>query len=812
MLKNYIKIALRNLLRHRLYTLINVLGLSIGIAAALILYVYIKNELSYDSHHSKADRIFRVTSHILIEGQEEELKMTSSSFLLAPKLLKDYPEVENAVRVYQGSNKKPITYKDKKLFINDILYVDSTYFGVFDHQFIKGNPKIALKNPNSIVLTKTAAIKIFGSVKNAYNKTLLMFDDQNNKVTGIIEDLPENSHFRFSALVSMHTIYTGNPENDGHSFEWLSLNFPTYVLLKKGTNLQAFEKHLNDIMNNEMMEEAKGFGFRGTGKMFAQPLQEIHLSKIDYSDEIAETSKIEYVYIFTAIALFIVVIASINYMNLATARSANRAKEVGIRKVVGSYKIQLITQFLVESVILVGISLLIGLVLLEAFLPIFNQIIDKNLYADYLGDPIIWIMILSILVGVGFLSGIYPAFFLSSFNPIIVLKGKLLHNPRTAILRKSLVVFQFSISIVMIICTWIVYQQLSYVNNKNLGYDKVQVLMIRNFNDDVYEKLDVIQKELEQNPNIIETSSASFQLATEIGNNNNGMQVEKGNGELAKGVFLSHAIDYDYLDMMKVPVLQGRNFSKKSPSDTSKAVLVNEAFVKQVGLEKPLGKKIIYDFEPDKPNDGKAKIVGVVKDYHSGSLHNLIQPTVFFLTQKGGNLYVKLSGKNLEETLEFVQKTWEKFDKKYPYEASFIEQNFIQQYRADQQRGQIFLAFSGLTIFIACLGLLGLASFMVEQKTKEIGIRKVLGASIQNIIFLVSKDFIILILIANIIAAPFAYYFMNAWLESFAYRIGINPAAFIIAGFIALIIALITISYQALRATSVNPVEVLKDE
>jgi len=813
MLKNYIKIALRNLLRHKLYTTINVLGLSLGIASALILYVYIKNELSYDNYHSKADRIYRITGKYLIEGEEEARRFSGTSYLAAPTLLAEYPEVENVVRVFQGTDKKPITYKDKKVFINDILYVDSTYFSIFDQQFIKGNPKTALKNPNSIVLTRTAAEKIFGSVEEAYNKTLLMFDYQNNKVTGIIEDLPENSHFRYSALVSMTTIYNEATKDENRNLDnWLNFNYPTYVLLKKGTDVKIFEKHLNEMGKNYIQPRAKSVGFEVKGKLFAQALKDIHLSKVDYLDDIAERSKIEYVYIFSAIALFLLLIASINYMNLATARSANRAKEVGIRKVVGSYKVQLMSQFLVESVILVGISLVMGLFLLEVLMPIFNQVVDKKLGVQYFQDPIVWLIIVSILFGVGLFSGIYPAFFLSSFNPIMVLKGRFLHSPRNAALRKILVVFQFSISIVMIICTWIVYQQLNYVSNKNLGFDKEHVLMIRNFNDEIYEKVEVIKRALEQNPNISAVATSNFRLASSEAQNTEGLHAEKENGELVEGLYNMLNIDYDYLEMIGVTLIQGRNFSKEFPSDTSKAIIVNEAYVKQLGLRNPIGKKIVYGMATDSTEEQNAKIVGVVKNFHTGSLHNAIRPCIFTLTRKGGTFYIKMTGKNIPETLEFIQKTWLKFDTKYPYEAFFLDQNFAKTYRADQQRGQIFLAFSGLTILIACLGLLGLASFMVEQKTKEIGIRKVLGASVPNILFLISRDFIILIVIANVIAAPFAYYFMSGWLESFAYRIHMNPIAFIIAGVIALFIALVTISFQALRATSVNPVEVLKDE
>ena len=808
MLKNYFKIALRNLWRNKIYTFINLMGLSIGIASSILLYLYLQDELSFDTHHSKADRLYRMTTYLKIENSNEEFHVPVASNLLADRLKQDFPEVEKTAKIFRGSGKKPITYKDKKLFAYNMYYADSTYFELFDHQFIKGNPSTALKNPNSIVLTETLAKKIFGSVENAYEKTLLLFDYQNNKVTAIIEDVPQNSHLRFPALVSMHTL-----EEDS-SKSWVSnIDYPTYVLLKEGTDIENFQKKLQFVADTEVKEAIEAFGFQGKAKTTPQLLTDIHLNSQEFEDDYANTSSIDYIYIFIAIAIFILVIASINYMNLATARSTNRAKEVGIRKVVGSYRMQLIFQFLVESILLTSISFVLALLWVETFLPFFESIVQKQLSVPYFTSPIIWLVFIGMILLVGFLSGSYPAFFLSSFKPVIVLKGKFIRNPQTALLRKVLVVFQFSISIVMIIGTWIVYQQLNYIQEKDLGLDKEHVLMIETFNDELFQKMQIIGAEMEKNPNIKGTAGAFFEPGDNDDGRNNGMKIELDNGEYADFISNFIAADYDYLDLMKIRLIEGRFFSRDTPSDTVKSLIVNQTFVKQFGLKNPIGKNIIYNFDEDGTVAGEGKIIGVVADFHIASLHNAIRPTVIGTSgENASTLYIKITGKNIPETMAYIQKVWEKFDKKYPFEAQFIEDNFMENYVADQKRGQIFLAFSGLTILIACLGLFGLSSFMIEQKTKEIGIRKVLGASIQSILLLVSKDFIRIVLVANLIAIPFAYWIMSDWLTNFAYHVGLSPFVFIFAGLLVLLVALITVSTHALKATTINPIAILKDE
>ena len=806
MLKNYFKIALRNLWRHKVYTFINLVGLSIGIASSILLYLYLQDELSFDTHHSKADRIYRMTTYFDLEGQNQEIRLSRASGMLALKLKKDFPEVQQTVNLFQGSGKKPITYKDKKMFANDMYYADSTYFELFDHQFIKGNPKTALKEPNSIVLTRTLAKKIFGSVDNAYGKTLLLFDYQNNKVTAIIEDVPQNSHIRFPALVSMHTLKEDSNKN------WINIKYATYALLKEETDVANFRDKLQEIADKDIQEVIQSFGFKGECKLNAQALTDIHFYSEEFEDDYANTSSIDYIYVFIAIAIFILVIASINYMNLATARSTNRAKEVGIRKVVGSYRIQLILQFLIESILLTSISFVLALLWVETFLPFFETITLKELSVPYFTSPVIWFIFIGMILLVGFLSGSYPAFFLSSFKPVVVLKGKFIRNPQTALLRKILVVFQFSISIVMIIGTWIVYQQLNFVQEKDLGFDKEHVLMIETFNQDIFHKMSIIGNEMEKNPNILATSGAFFEPGDNDGNDN-AMRIEMENGELTEVVVSNIAVTYDYLDFLKIDLKEGRFFSKNTPSDTLKSVIVNEAFVKKIGLKNPLNKRVVYDFEEDGTIAGEAKIIGVVNDFHLASLHNAIRPTVIFTSgEKAGTLYIRMTGQNISETMTYIQKIWEKFDTKYPFEAQFIEDNFMENYIADQNRGQVFLAFSGLTILIACLGLFGLSSFMIEQKTKEIGIRKVLGASIQNILLLVSKDFIRIVLIANLIAIPFAYWVMSDWLTNFAYNVGISPLIFVFAGSLVLLVALMTVSIHAIKATTINPIEILKDE
>lgn len=813
MLKNYIKISLRNLSRHKIYTIINIAGLSIGMACALLLYLYIRDELSFDKYHEKADRIYRVSTFFGLDGQRPRYFSTSSE-KLGPVLLRDYPEVDNMVRLFRGTAKKPLTYQDKKLYANSIHYADSTYFQVFSHKLIKGNPKTALVKPNSIVLNKTLAKKLFGRAGNAIGKVIKLFDYQNNIVTGVMEDLPGNSHLKFPALVSYSTIY--DPKN---THGWGSANFYTYILLKPNTDIDLFQKKIQKVFDQYM---ATGFKpFNATAGFRVDPLTGIHLSTFPYEADNTIKGNKAYLLILGAIAVFILVIASINYMNLATARSTSRAKEVGIRKVVGSYRSQLIAQFLIESILLAFISLLLSISLAELSLPYFNQMADKNLTIHYFGSSSVIGSLVFIMILVGLFSGSYPAFFLSSFHPVRVLKGKYVSNRNATFLRKGLVIFQFSISIMMIIGTWIVYNQLQFIRNTDLGFTKDQVVVLRTFPDTTNIKRDLhIKEDLLQHPGIKNVAFTSNVPGRE-NNNSNAYPIEQANGQMKITIINSIMVDYAYLNMMGLKLKQGRYFSPQFKTDTSKAVVVNEMMVKKLGWKKALGKKLyLRNDSLGKVEKGyEAKVIGVIKDFHTTSLHKPIEPLLLKLMPpkkqgKLGQILIRINKKNTQKTLKYIKKIWYKHDKKYAYQSYFLSQNFNAQYKADERQGEIFMAFSGLTIFIACLGLLGLASFTAEQRVKEIGVRKVLGASIPGILRLMSFDFLRLVLWASLFGSIAGAFMMHQWLQNFAYHLPIYTHwfVFILSALLALGIALLTVSVQVLKVSQVNPVEVLKDE
>lgn len=814
MLKNYLKISLRNLSRHKIYTFINIAGLSLGMACALLLYLYIKDELSFDRYHDKSDRIYRVSTWFKL-GNKAPRYFASSSERLAPVLPKEFPtQVAQSVRLFRGTEKKPVRYKDKKAYLSGIHYADSNYFKVFSHKLIKGDPDSVLVKPNSIVLTKTVAKQFFGRAGNAIGKVIKVFDNQSNTVTGVMEDLPKNSHLRFPALVSYATIYKPQNMND-----WGSANFLTYVLLKPEVKIENFRKSIQNIFTKYIETEFKPFNAKAGFRV--DPLVDLHLSEFEYEDDDSIKGNHAYLYILAAVAVFMLLIAAINYMNLATARSAGRAKEVGIRKVVGSYRSQLILQFLLESVLLTLISLVISVTLVELSLPYFNYVSGKDLVVQY-SDPSVFGLLVLIMLLVGLVSGSYPAFFLSSFNPVRVLKGKYVSSRNAAFMRRGLVIFQFTISITMIIGTWIVYNQLQFIRNKDLGFNKEQVVVVRTFGDTTNLERNVkVRDELLNYKNIKGVAFMSNVPGQDGGSNTDAFKIENTQGEMKITLVHATAVAYDYLDLMGIELKKGRFYSKKIASDTSKAVVVNEAFVRKMGWKTALGKKVYLrtDSVGNLTKGYGAKVVGVVKDFHLTSLHKKIQPLLLRLVSPRsqghmGYLLARLAPENRKQTLDFIKNTWYKYEKKYAYESYFLDKKFNKQYHTDEIRGQIFMAFSGLTIFIACLGLLGLASFTAEQRVKEIGIRKVLGASIPSILRLMSFDFLRLVVWASLFGSVLGAWMMHTWLQNFAYYLPLYQHwfVFILSVLLALFIALLTVSVQVLKVSQVNPIEVLKDE
>ena len=808
MLKNYIKIAFRNLLKNKAFTAINIFGLAIGIATCLIIMLFVQDELSFDRFNEKADQIVRVVFRGKMNG--EFIKEASTMAPTAQTLKNDYPEVLAATRIRSYGSPKVMV--NTKVFAGaSFAYVDANFFQVFTLPFVKGDVKTALIEPNTILITQAIANKYFGS-EDPVGKTLNLKDkNQLFKITGVIADLPVNSHFHFDLFGSMETL----PEAKLPT--WLASNYHTYLVLQKDYDYKKLEAKLPQVIDKYMGPLIKqGMGvslseFRKKGNdvgLFLQPLLDIHLkSDFSNSSSLEPSGDIRYVYIFGAIALFMLLIACINFMNLSTAGASKRAKEVGIRKVLGSVKAELITQFLLESIILTFVALVLALLLVKISLPWFNNLSGKALDFDFTNNPLIIIGILSFGLLVSVLAGSYPAFFLSSFKPISVLKGTVIPNRRGISFRSGLVVFQFIISVSLILSTTIVYQQLSYIQSKKLGYDKEQLLVLRN----AYllgNNAAILKTQLENDPRVASVTVSAFLPAGPTDTNMSGVYPDEKMEQNRRAII--YQIDAQYIPTMGMQIVLGRNFSKGLTTDSSN-VIINETMAKALGWGKKAVGHIINRFTDNNGGTKSYTIVGVVKDFHFKSLHEEIAPLMMVMEESHG-LIIKVKTKDIAGLLATMKTEWQKFNSDEPFTYAFVDELFNKTYLSEQKTGTILSIFAGLTIFIACLGLFGLATFTAEQRTKEIGVRKVLGASIGQLIALLSKDFLKLVLVACLIAFPLGYWAMSLWLQDFVYRINISWWIFVFAGVGAIVIALLTVSYQAIKAALMNPVKSLKTE
>lgn len=795
MLKNLFIIAMRNIRKDRTYSAINILGLTIGITCSMFLLLYILDELSYDRYHANAPNIYRVISNI--KEPDNAFTWAIAQIPLTDELRDNYPEVKNAVRFF-GIGRSLYKNGEKQFYEGDFYLADSTTFDMFSYKIIDGDINTALDAPFSIVLTKKIAIKYFGTT-NVVGQSLQNQQNETFKVTAVMEDVPLNSHFIFDALISRST----QPNYQGN---WGSFGVYTYIQLPEGYSLDKMYASLDKVIKEKVDPIFAQYGI--TIKYELQRITDIHLhSKIQ--DEAEAGGDISYIYIFAAVAAFMLIIACINYMNLATARSANRAKEVGIRKVMGSQRTQLIAQFITESVVIALIALVASLILIYALLPSFNDLANKQLPFSYILQAPVILSLLGVIVFVGIVGGSYPAFYLSGFNPVSVLKGKLSMKGGNAFFRKSLVVTQFSISIFMLISTLVVYDQLQYMRNKDLGFTKERVVRISLSSDDQIRKSDVLAERMRQTKGVASAGTANSSPGQGISKNL--LKVEDNDGKLSeRGIDLYNA-DYDFVKTMGMTIVQGRDFSRDIPSDTTYAVLVNEAMIKRMAWKEPLGKRFIFNG----PNNTEIerKVVGIVKDYNQNSLYDVIEPLMIIMNSYNNYVFVKTEG-DIRESIAAIESTWKTVNPDLPFEYDFLDQDFNSQYKSDEKRSQIFTAFSGLTITIACLGLLGLAAFTTQQRYKEIGVRKVIGASINSLVVLVAKEFFLLVGIGMLIAFPVAWYFTDSWLQKFAYRIELTGEwlTFIVSALLAFTITLVTVGYHVLRAASANPVKALRDE
>jgi putative ABC transport system permease protein len=810
MLKNFIKIAWRNLMKHKGFSLINITGLGIGLACFLLITLYVIDEMSYDRYHDKAGRIYRVHSDVRFGGTD--LHMAVSSDMTGQVLKKDYQQVEQYTRIYTSSGNKLV--KKGKDFINElrVAHADSTIFEVFSFPAIEGDLHTALNEPNTVVLTEKTARKYFGST-SAIGRFIETNDNGNTvyKVTAVIQDMPENSHFNFDMIFSM----------DNVNYNWgsfLSHNFFTYLLLKEGTDSKAFEKNFDQYIAKYVIPQAREYlqipsmdEFEKAGNKLQyslMPLTRIHLYS-DTNTEMRVNGNIQYVYIFSAVALFILIIACINFMNLTTARSAGRAKEVGIRKVLGTSKKQLVRQFLSEATLMVIISMILALVAAFFMLPVFNEMSGKTMQLSKFFSPQLLPVLLIFPFVVGMLAGSYPAFYLSSFQPIQVLKGKLNLGTRGGGLRSTLVVFQFATSIILIVGTIVIYRQLGYIQTKNLGFNKDQVLVI----NDAYALQDNTQafkNAMLTTPGVLNGSFSGFLPVSASSRNDNTFSAEAVMDTKNGFNMQCWWIDEDYLETMGMELLKGRNFSDKFISDST-AVLINETAAKRLGHADPIGKKL-YTSDPTSGTVTAYNIIGVVKNFHFESMKQTIGPLCMLLGNSTWSASFKVNAANIPTVLKAAEANWKSMAPGMPFSYRFLDESFQDMYRAELRVGRIAMIFSILAIFIACLGLFGLATFVAEQRTKEIGIRKVLGATTSGIARLLSKEFVRLVLISFIIATPVSWYFMNRWLEDFAYRVDIHWWMFLVAGILTLLIALATVSFQAVKAAMSNPVRNLRTE
>jgi putative ABC transport system permease protein len=793
MFKNVLRIALRNFRKDKWFSLINILGLTIGVTFSLFLIFYVKDELSYDRFNTNADRIYRIVTYVTEKDKNTNFTYTEAP--LAFQMKKDYPEVQEAARMLIRE-RTLFKVDDKGFFETKAYYADSNIFKIFTAKFLEGNPNTALIEPHSIVINKTTADKYFGKNVLAFGKTLHTVYDL-YKVTGVFEDIPENTHIRYNMLISMSS------DSNNYNQNWGSFNYFTYALLRPGTSQQAFQKKVDHTVEKFVKPVFDPFGVKM--RFYAEPIVDIHLHS-DLEREPEELGSMSYIWTFSAVAFFMLLIACINYMNLTTARSARRAKEIGIRKVTGSGRGPLIAQFLGESVITAMAAVLLSFILIVLLFPVFNSISGKSFSITTLLQPFNILLMLGIGLFTGLVGGSYPAFYLSAFQPVSILKGALSKASGNINLRRTLVVLQFSIAMVMLICTWIVYSQLEYMRNKDLGFDRNQVITVV-VNTGKYEpdKIIAMGNDFHRLSSVADVGVGNSYPGS--GNTSlNLFRVQTKTGHLDKGIEC-YGVDAHYFSALGIKVIAGRNFE---PADTSHGTMVNESLVKHFGWDQPIGQRITF------PGDTAVKdyleVVGVVKDFNQNSLYNPIQPLLFYYGPISNIYIMKLKPGNSSKTLAQVEGVWKKYFPALPFEYKFLDEGLNSQYVADQKRGKIFASLAILTIMITCLGLLGLTAYTTQQRQKEISVRRVLGASVGEIITLITRNYFWLAMIAAAIAFPVAWYFMSNWMKSFSYSPGISAIPFIVSALLIMITAILTATFHSAKAALSKPSNNLRSE
>ncbi|NIR49020.1 FtsX-like permease family protein [candidate division KSB1 bacterium] len=803
MFKNYLKIAFRNIVKSKVFSFVNIAGLAIGMSCCILILLFVKDELRFDRHHPNAERTYRIINTRHADGKASKVALTPPP--LGPTLESTFPEVKESLRLFPLRFEKSLMAHGENKYFEEYIYLaEPSIFDFFHLPFVAGNPATALSEPNAVVITEDIAHKYFGE-DDPVGKRLTMSNQIELQVTAVIENPGEHFHLKMDFIISFITLKDFIPQERMQSWVWQQ--FYNYIMLSEGSDPELFQAKLPDFIAKHADPQTKATGFWYRSQL--QPVTDIHLHSANFRFDFSEKGDITYAYAFSIIAVFILLIACINFMNLSTARSAKRAKEVGMRKVIGAQRRQLIRQFLGESALTGILAVFLAIGLVELVLPTFNTFSSKHLALNLETNLAVLLALLGFGLAVGVLAGSYPAFFMSAFRPLNILKGELAtYKKGFPLLRKILVVFQFAISIVLIVGTLVVFRQLDFARNKKLGFEEEQVVVLPMRGREMRRDYETIKSELLQNPKVVSVTACYGVPGGVVAGDD--IRLPGQNNRPANVI----VADHDYLETLGMQVIAGRDFSKDFRTDAGGAFILNETLAKEFGWspEEAVGKKVEWD-KWGQETSKKGKVIGVVTDFHLRSLHEEILPTVIHIYPSAfSSFVVRIRPENVASTLDFFQQKWQELAPTWPFEYEFLDQSLDQLYKSEQKLAQIFGLFSFLSIFIACLGLFGLASYMAEQRTKEVGIRTVLGATVSSIVKLFSTDFVKLVLIANLLAWPVAYYFMNRWLENFAYRVDIAWWVFVLAGALALIIALVTVSAQAIRAALANPVDSLRYE
>ncbi len=806
MLRSYVKTALRSLLKHKEYSLINILGLAIGMACVIMILLYVREEMSFDRFHVNKNRIYRLNLSMTNPQTGEQSQRAIGSYRLAREMEPEFPDIPNIIR-FAPQGRTLVEYQDQRFYEEGLAFVDPDVFAVFTFPLLQGDPASCLADPFSVVISQEIAARYFGEAEPVGK--VLTFEDNDFKVTGILDEPPGNTQLQLNMLASMNCadkVFSRIVLEN-----WGEGSCETYVMLPEGAAAADFDGRLAAFVEVKLEAWKKA-----SPEIVMQPLPDIYLHSQRISSFMTGRD-ITYVYAFTAIAIFILLIACINFMNLATARSAARAREVGLRKVVGALRHQLVWQFLSESVILAILSLLLALVLAAVCLPAFNSLAGKELTFHIFQDGLTLVGLFVVALVVGLLAGSYPAFFLSAFEPIRVLSGALQRGMKGGALRKVLVTFQFAVSIFLIVVTAAVYNQLEFARNRKLGFDQEHLILLPGTPSEMRAHYDKFRSELLSNPNIVDAAASSRvppgRLRSSLTVRPEGVPEDQREGMQTVWT------DFDFVETMGFELVAGRSFSREFTTDATAAFMLNEAAVQKLGwtsesaVGKAFGSSEITDWNSGQwqPRDGH--VIGVLKNFHFETLRQKIVPTVYFVAPyMAWNYVIRIRPNDIPGTIDFIEEKWNALNPALPLVHNFVDENFESLYRAEEQQGKVFGAFGGLAIFVACLGLVGLASFTAEQRTKEVGIRKVLGASVSSIIMLISKEFTVLVAVAFVLAAPFAWFAMDSWLQEFAYHANLGASVFVLAGVLALVTAWLTVSYQAAKVALSDPSNTLRCE